>query len=49
MLLNTAPFLTEKFESFKESEVLVLRPASLLRSMAIWVVMRLPIQSVHSS
>lgn len=49
MLLNTAPFLTEKFESFKEPEVLVLRPASLLRSMTIWVVMRLTIQSVHGS
>ena len=43
MLLNTAPFLTEKFESLKEPEVLVLRPASLLMTVTIWVVMRLPI------
>ena len=44
MLLNTAPFLTEEFESFKEPEVLVLGPASLLLTVAIWVVMRLSIE-----
>jgi hypothetical protein len=43
MSLNNSIKASEKFESFKEPEVLVLRPASLLMTVAIWVVMRLPI------
>ncbi len=49
VLLDSAPLLSEEFEGFKEPKMLVFRPASLLQTIAVWVVMLLTIQSIQRS